>query len=74
MVSPGPTYSKDGVWGRLEAENPDYVRRRAEEIPLGRMASPAEIASAAVFLCSRRARFVIGANLTLDGGRSKRIG
>ena len=73
MVSPGPTYSQDGIWAQLEANDADYVRRKAREIPLGRMASPAEIASVVVFLCSRRARFVIGANIIVDGGRSDRV-
>lgn len=73
MVSPGPTYAEDGIWAQLEAENPEHVRRKAEEIPLGRMAAPEEIANVVMFLCSRRARFVVGANITVDGGRSDRV-
>jgi len=73
VVSPGPTWSEDGIWAQLEAEDPEYVRRKAEEIPLGRMATPQEIANVVVFLCSRRARFVVGANITMDGGRSDRV-
>ena len=73
MVSPGPTWSEGGIWTQLEAENPEYVRRKTEEIPLGRMATPEEIANVVVFLCSRRSRFVVGANVTVDGGRSDRV-
>ena len=73
MVSPGPTWSEGGIWQKLEAENPEYVRRKAREIPLGRMARPEEIANVVVFLCSRRARFVVGADVTVDGGRSDRV-
>ena len=73
MVSPGPTWSEGGIWQRLEAEDPEYVRRKTGEIPLGRMAKPEEIANVAVFLCSRRARFVVGADVTVDGGRSDRV-
>lgn len=73
MVSPGPTWSADGIWAQLEAEDPEYVRRKAGEIPLGRMARPEEIANVVVFLCSRRARFVVGADVTVDGGRSDRV-
>ena len=36
--------------------------------PLGRWAEPAEIAGAAVFLCSPAARFITGAILPVDGG------
>ena len=73
MVSPGPTWSEGGIWQQLEAEDPDYVRGKASEIPLGRMARPEEIANVVVFLCSRRARFVVGADVTVDGGRSDRV-
>ena len=73
MVSPGPTYFPGGIWAQLEADDPEYVRTKAGEIPLGRMATPEEIANVVVFLCSRRARFVIGANITVDGGRSDRV-
>ncbi|MCY3605756.1 MAG: SDR family NAD(P)-dependent oxidoreductase [Gammaproteobacteria bacterium] len=73
MVSPGPTYFPGGIWAQLEADDPEYVRTKAGEIPLGRMATPEEIANVVVFLCSRRARFVVGANITVDGGRSDRV-
>ena len=73
MVSPGPTYFQGGIWAQLETDNPEYVRTKAEEIPLGRMATPQEIANVVAFLCSRRARFVVGANVTVDGGRSARV-
>ncbi|MGB6119370.1 MAG: glucose 1-dehydrogenase, partial [Mesorhizobium sp.] len=41
------------------------VRRR---IPMGRMCRPDEIASAARFLASSRARYITGSVLTVDGG------
>lgn len=72
-VSPGPTWAEGGVWAQLKAEDPEYVRRKTEDIPLGRMATPEEIANVVVFLCSSRARFVVGANITVDGGRSDRV-
>jgi 3-oxoacyl-[acyl-carrier protein] reductase len=39
-------------------------------IPLGRLALPEDIAGATVFLCSDDARFITGAVLPVDGGRS----
>lgn len=43
----------------------DAIVRR---IPLGRMAEPAEIADAVVFLCSERASFITGQIIAVDGG------
>lgn len=36
--------------------------------PIGRMGSPEEVASLALFLCSDRAAFMTGADIPLDGG------
>jgi NAD(P)-dependent dehydrogenase (short-subunit alcohol dehydrogenase family) len=36
--------------------------------PIGRMGSPEEVASLALFLCSRNAAFITGADIPLDGG------
>lgn len=47
----------------------DGAARRAQAIPLGRLAEPEEIAAAAVWLCSDAARFVTGVFLSVDGGR-----
>ena len=75
-VSPGPTETDRVVEG-LAADAPlanisvDEARRRGvARLPLGRMASPSEIADAVVFLASARAAYITGVILSMDGGQN----
>ncbi|MFE0018295.1 SDR family NAD(P)-dependent oxidoreductase [Mesorhizobium sp. NPDC059054] len=49
-------------------EDPETFRRAVADIPLGRLASPADVAGAVHFLASQQARFVTGQILYVDGG------
>jgi len=48
----------------------EAVARRTESTPLGRLATPQEIAAVVAFLASDEASFVNGELLTADGGRA----
>jgi NAD(P)-dependent dehydrogenase (short-subunit alcohol dehydrogenase family) len=63
-VSPGPTRTEgtDAMGEGLE--------KLAAQAPAGRPATSEEIADAIVFLASDRARFIHGAKLSVDGGRT----
>jgi len=52
----------------IEDSDPEAIQAAADAIPMGRMAQPEEVASAAVWLCSGDASFVTGAPLSIDGG------
>lgn len=45
--------------------------RQAADIPMKRLASPAEIAAAVTFLCSDQASYITGTNLLVDGGLTR---
>ena len=49
----------------------DVYAKRQKSIPLGRMASPEEIAAPIVFLSSAAASFITGTTITVDGGESR---
>lgn len=49
-------------------ENEDFYGKTVAEIPLGRWATPADIAPAAVFLAGNGARYITGSTLYVDGG------
>lgn len=63
VVAPGPTDTE------MMAQVPDEMRAALlAPIPLGRMAQPAEVAAAALFLLSEEASYIAGAELCVDGG------
>ncbi len=73
VVSPGTVYFKGGVWNMIETNMPDYFRQAVERNPTGRMATPQEIANAAVFLASPVSSFTTGVNLIVDGAITRRV-
>ena len=50
-------------------DTPQARARITASIPLGRLSTPADIASAATFLCSDEASLITGVALEVDGGR-----
>ncbi len=46
------------------------IEEQIDAIPLGRMATPEEVAEAVLFLASNRARYITGQVLAVDGGYS----
>lgn len=56
--------------GVARNQDPVFVRRVSERIPLGRMACADEYGEAMVFLCSDASSYMTGSCLVLDGGRT----
>jgi 3-oxoacyl-[acyl-carrier protein] reductase len=73
VVSPGTVYFKGGVWHKRELEMPKIFQGALERNPLGRMATPQDVAYAAVFLASPASSFTTGSNLIVDGAISNRV-
>ncbi|HEY4986561.1 MAG TPA: SDR family oxidoreductase [Bradyrhizobium sp.] len=73
VVSPGTVYFKGGVWNMIEQNSPKRYHDTLARNPTGRMATPQEIANAAVFLASAASSFTTGSNLVVDGAISNRV-
>ncbi len=75
-VSPGLTETdrvSEGMKAEARLANisvEEAYRRSVDRIPIGRMASPGEIASIVVFLASRKASYLTGVTIGVDGGKN----
>lgn len=69
-ISPGTVFFDGGVWDNVEQADPAYFKQTLDLIPMGRMAQPEEIASAAVFISSPRSSYTTGSNWIIDGSIS----
>lgn len=70
-ICPGATRTPqlEQFWADVDPDDPEAVGRGYEaREPIGRLGTPAEIAEAAVWLCSDSASFVTGHALAADGG------
>ena len=64
-IAPGPTLTPGN---REFFERPEVREANLRLVPLGRLAEPAEMVGAAVFLASDSASYVTGATIFVDGG------
>lgn len=71
-ISPGNV--KSNAWGSTldyfapDAELEAYYKEVSEQTPLGRVAEADEIAAVVAFLASKRASYITGASIDVDGG------
>jgi NAD(P)-dependent dehydrogenase (short-subunit alcohol dehydrogenase family) len=64
-----PTFVETEL-GRLTLDRPGAREALAARIPLGRVATPEEVAAAVAYLVSPAATFITGTVLPVDGGLS----
>ncbi len=64
----GPAGAAQVVAAKRGVTPEEVVAGAEREIPLGRLAEPAEIAAVVAFLGSPRASYVSGVDLLVDGG------
>ncbi len=74
VLAPGNVFFPGGSWDDKIKKDPERVKNIIDStVPMKRFGTPEEIADAAVFLCSERAKFITGSVLTIDGGQTLRV-
>ncbi|MFJ6139735.1 SDR family oxidoreductase [Kitasatospora sp. NPDC092286] len=66
VMTPGADEAREKIVDYLGSKSEEW----ADEIPLGRIGQSQDIADAVGFLVSRRASWITGSNLVIDGGRT----
>jgi len=70
-IAPGTT--KTSMNEEVRRTDPDWEKRRSETIPLGKLATPADMTDAAVFLASDGASHITGEIIAIDGGSTVKL-
>lgn len=72
-VSPGPVHVEGGFWGAVKQDQAEVYQAVCAQHPMGRLATPEEVANAVVFLASERSSWITRTNLIVDGGFTRRV-
>ena len=71
VIAPGNVFFEGGSWDKKIKSDPQLVKKIIKStVPMNRFGLPMEIADAAIFLCSERAKFITGSVLVVDGGQT----
>ncbi len=71
VVAVNPVIGETGMLEQFMGmpDTPENRQKFLATIPMGRMSTPKDVASAALFLCSDEAEFLTGVCMEVDGGR-----
>tara|TARA_B110000008_G_C16972896_1_gene564674 strand:- start:914 stop:1711 length:798 start_codon:yes stop_codon:yes gene_type:complete len=74
VIAPGNILFEGGVWDQKIQKNPNKIQKLINTtVPMQRFGTPQDIAAAVVFLCSKKASFITGTVLTIDGGQTSSV-
>lgn len=73
-VAPGAIMIPDTGWEKMLKENPKKLKEFIKnELPIGRLGTPEEIADVVAFICSGKASLLNGVSIPVDGGQGRSI-
>jgi len=69
-VAPGPIYIENTGWATLKKEKPEeFEKYVSNNIPMGSMGTPEDVANIVTFLCTDYSKLINGAVISCDGGQ-----
>ncbi|WP_144095883.1 SDR family NAD(P)-dependent oxidoreductase [Croceicoccus sediminis] len=72
-ITPGPVFCEDGPWAYIKENMTEFYDSIVAQIPTGDLVTGEELARTIVFASSPAAGGMIGANLVIDNGFTKRV-
>jgi 3-oxoacyl-[acyl-carrier protein] reductase len=72
-VMPGPVSFPGGAWESIAQTQPDLHASVMDSLPMGRMATPQDVANTVVFLAGDASAYITGTTVVVDGGFTKRV-
>jgi 3-oxoacyl-[acyl-carrier protein] reductase len=69
-IVPGSTDFDGSIWRRIRTSVPSLYEATRDSIPLGRFATPEDIAKPVFFLASLEAGWITGQSMIVDGGQT----
>jgi 3-oxoacyl-[acyl-carrier protein] reductase len=72
-VSPGPIFIDGGSWDMIKTHMTPLYEQTVKAVPMGRLGNGEEVARAIAFIASPACPFMVGTNVVIDGGVTKRV-
>ena len=72
-VSPGPIFIEGGSWDRIKTHMTPLYEQTLKNVPMGRLGTGEEVAKAIAFIASPACPFMVGTNVVIDGGITRRV-
>ncbi|WP_066560621.1 SDR family NAD(P)-dependent oxidoreductase [Croceicoccus bisphenolivorans] len=72
-ITPGPVFCEDGPWAYIKENMTEFYDSIMAQIPTGKMTTGEEMARTIVFVSSPAAGGMLGANIVVDSGITKRV-
>jgi 3-oxoacyl-[acyl-carrier protein] reductase len=73
IVSPGPIFVEGGSWDMIKTHMTPLYEQTLKNVPMGRLGTAEEVAKAIAFIASPACRFMVGTNVVIDGGITRRV-